>query len=118
MREKSITAVPVVDNAGILTGIIFAIEKKNRVYPKLGVPVVIMAGGKGTRLKPYTEVLPKPLIPIGDRTITEHIMDRFEQYGCSHFDLIVNYKKNFIMSYFRDNEKTRDIAFVEEISAC
>ena len=114
MRKMSITAVPVVDDGKMLLDLVFAVEKRSIVYPTLKVPVVIMAGGKGTRLKPYTEVLPKPLIPVGDRTITEHIMDRFERYGCTHFDMIVNHKKNFIMSYFRDHERKRDITFVEE----
>src|SRR5699024_5031742 len=81
---------------------------------KLNVPVVIMAGGKGTRLYPYTQILPKPLIPIGDKTITEVIMDYFEAYGCKHFDMIVNYKKNFIKSFFIDNETKRDVSFIEE----
>lgn len=73
-----------------------------------------MAGGKGTRLHPYTQILPKPLIPIGNQTITEHIMERFEQYQCSHFDMIINYKKNFIRSYFQDNEIKRNVDFIEE----
>ena len=75
---------------------------------------VIMAGGKGARLYPYTQILPKPLIPIGEKTITEHIMDRFSEYGCTHFDMIINYKKNFIKSYFLDNEISRDVVFIEE----
>ena len=52
-----------------------------------------MAGGKGTRLTPYTQILPKPLIPIGEKTITEHIMDHFEQFGCKEFRMIGNGKK-------------------------
>lgn len=114
MRDRGITALPVVDREKKLIDIIFLDNKKEVVYPSLQVPVVIMAGGKGTRLRPFTEVLPKPLIPIGDRTITEHIMDRFERYGCGHFDLIINHKKNFIRSYFGEHEKKRDIDFVEE----
>ena len=114
MRAEGITALPVIDSDGKLIDIIFPDKKRDESYPVLRVPVVIMAGGKGTRLKPYTQVLPKPLIPIGDRTITEHIMDRFERYGCTHFDMIVNYKKNFIKAYFHDQEKKREIDFIEE----
>jgi NDP-sugar pyrophosphorylase family protein len=80
----------------------------------MNVPVVIMAGGKGTRLYPYTQILPKPLIPIGEKTITELIMDHFEAFGCKHFDMIVNYKKNFIKSFFIDNEQKRNVDFIEE----
>ena len=73
-----------------------------------------MAGGKGTRLYPYTQILPKPLIPIGDKTITEHIMDRFIEHGCDKFTMIVNYKKHFIRSYFIENEEQRNIEFINE----
>ncbi len=66
----------------------------------LNLPVVIMAGGKGTRLKPITNVLPKPLIPIGDKTILEHILDKFLEVGCSNFLMSVNYKAEMIIHYF------------------
>lgn len=46
------------------------------------VPLVIMAGGKGTRLYPFTKILPKALIPIGDYTISERIINQFTKYGC------------------------------------
>ena len=55
--------------------------------------VVIMAGGKGTRLDPFTKILPKPLIPLGNKPIIEHIMDHFYKNGFSRFILILNYKK-------------------------
>ena len=113
MREKCITALPLVNEDGILVDIEF-LSKKTRARAPIGIPVVIMAGGKGSRLKPYTEILPKPLIPIGNRTITEHIIARFQEYACMHFDMIINYKKNFIKSYFQDNEIPYDISFVEE----
>lgn len=114
MSHYSITTLPVVDDEMRLLDIKFANKKESIPRELIDVPVVIMAGGKGTRLQPYTQILPKPLIPIGEQTITEHIMEHFEKYGCKHFDLIVNYKKNFIKSYFRDSEVKRDISFVEE----
>ena len=115
MKEKSITALPVVNSDGVVTDIRFRHESSvDRIHEKIGIPVVMMAGGKGTRLKPFTEVLPKPLIPIGEKTITEHIIDRFSEYDCKHFNIIVNYKKNFIKSYFQDNEKEYDITFIDE----
>lgn len=67
---------------------------------KIKLPVVIMAGGKGTRLKPITNVLPKPLIPIGEKTIVEHIMERFIDVGCNEFIFSVNYKSELIEYYF------------------
>ncbi|MCR4657341.1 MAG: NTP transferase domain-containing protein [Lachnospiraceae bacterium] len=113
MREKAINALPIVDENGSILDIRF-LSKRFVIKKKLTLPVVIMAGGKGTRLKPFTEILPKPLIPIGNKTITEHIISRFKEYGCEHFDMIINYKKNFIKSYFQDNDNPYDICFIEE----
>ena len=78
------------------------------------VPLVIMAGGKGTRLYPYTKILPKPLIPIGDVTITERIIGTFEKYGCNQVYMILNHKANMIKAYMSELEKKYSIDFVEE----
>ncbi len=114
MKKNGITALPIVDEDGDLVRIEFLNKKIEKSMKTLGVPVAVMAGGKGTRLKPYTQVLPKPLIPIGEKTIMEHIMDRFENYGCNHFDIIVNYKKNLIKAFFMDAESKRDVTFFDE----
>lgn len=114
MIKHSVTAVPIVNKYMKLISIRFLYHSKPILVEDLNIPVVIMAGGKGTRLYPYTQVLPKPLIPIGEKTITEIIMDHFEAFGCRHFDMIVNYKKNFIKSFFFDNEMQRDVEFIEE----
>lgn len=66
----------------------------------INLPVVIMAGGQGSRLKPITNVLPKPLIPIGEKTIVEHIIDRFVEVGCNEFLFSVNFKSELIEYYF------------------
>lgn len=114
MEDKKIRSLPIVDFENKIIKIYFNDDKVAEKKEKLNIPVVIMAGGKGTRLYPYTQILPKPLIPIGDKTITEHIMDRFIEYGCNSFTMIINYKKNFIKSYFEDNENSRKIYFEEE----
>lgn len=118
MIRRSITALPVVDHDNRIMDILFlrypdeadAEEAKDG----LDVPVIIMAGGKGQRLKPFTDILPKPLIPLGEKTITERIIMRFQKYGCNRFYMIINYKKNFIKAYFADNEMNYNIQFVEE----
>jgi NDP-sugar pyrophosphorylase family protein len=66
----------------------------------INLPVVIMAGGLGTRLKPLTNILPKPLLPYGNSTILESIIQRFAKYGCRDFFLSVNYKADLIQYYF------------------
>lgn len=114
MKMNYITALPIVNKNLRILSIRFLYDNQTLRNTKLNVPVVIMAGGKGTRLYPYTQILPKPLIPIGEKTITELIMDHFEAFGCTRFDMIVNYKKNFIKSFFIDNEHKREVDFIEE----
>lgn len=81
---------------------------------KIDLPVVIMAGGKGTRLKPITNVIPKPLIPVGDKTILEVIMDQFEGIGCHKFYMSVNYKADMMKFYLSQIEHKYDIEFFME----
>ena len=116
MEKYYITAVPIVNEHKEVIDIYFWREEycNHGERKNLHIPLVIMAGGKGTRLKPYTDILPKPLIPVGEKTITEHIMDRFSKYGCDDVTMIVNYKKDFIKAYFKDNEINRKITFIEE----
>lgn len=118
MTKSSITALPVVTAKGNVIDIIFREQvqeitmEKNMTLKE--VPVVIMAGGKGTRLYPYTKVLPKPLIPIGDIPIMERIMNRFQNFGVRNFYATVNYRKNMIKSYFSEVNESYEITYVEE----
>lgn len=81
---------------------------------KINLPVVIMAGGKGTRLQPLTNVIPKPLIPIGERTILETIMDQFESIGCTDFYMSVNYKYDILKFYLNQLVHKYNISFFKE----
>lgn len=112
-NKKDFIAIPVVDKQGNLLDIFLGSNCKKHLVD-LGVPVVINAGGKGTRLEPYTKILPKPLIPIGEKPIIEHIMARFKEYGCKQFHIIVNYKKELIKAFFADNEEHYDISWYNE----
>ncbi len=118
MQSAKITALPVLTSKGILSDIIFRgdIESVSDELPAelMDVPVIIMAGGKGTRLYPYTKILPKPLIPIGDIPIMERIIDKFRDVGVQKFYATVNYRKSMIKSYFNDQVKDYDICYVEE----
>lgn len=115
MKEHSIEAVPIVDEKLHIENIFFWAQKEEeRARSQIGLPVVMMAGGKGTRLYPYTKILPKPLIPIGDIPIAEHIMNRFREYGCRRFYLIINHKKNMIKAYFNEIERDYEINYIEE----
>jgi dTDP-glucose pyrophosphorylase len=111
----SLNAIPGIDQNGKLVTIFFRDKTIVSSPPKIGASVVIMAGGKGTRLYPYTRVLPKPLIPIGDLPITEHIINRFIQFGCNIFTMIINHKKEMIKAYFYENKLSgASVDFCEE----
>ena len=115
MGEKGLTALPVVDDQKrILKIYVKELEENESVPVKLGVPVVIMAGGLGTRLYPYTKILPKPLIPVSDKPISERIIESFKKAGCEEFHMIVNYKKNMIKAYFNDNDCGDHVYFWDE----
>ena len=65
--------------------------------------VVILCGGKGTRLSEYTEEIPKPLVEVGDKPILHHLMDAYARHGHKEFILCLGYKGNKIEEYFKDN---------------
>lgn len=118
MRSIRAEAMPIIDNEGNLLDIWFWNEvfndKEPDPRPLINLPVVIMAGGKGTRLKPITNVIPKPLVPIGDKTILEVIMDQFESIGCRKFYMSVNYKADMMKYYLSQLEHKYDINFFME----
>ena len=89
-------------------------ENQEPEKKQINLPVVIMAGGKGTRLKPITNVIPKPLVPVGDKTILEVIMDQFEGIGCHKFYMSVNYKADMMKYYLSQLDHKYDIEFFME----
>lgn len=118
MKKHFIKAVPILDMEKKIVDVLFAgddIEVKETKGGSLkNTTVIIMAGGKGTRLYPYTKILPKPLIPIGDVPILERIINKFCEYGISCYYLTVNYKKGMIKSYFADLDPAYKVCYVEE----
>lgn len=118
MKNAKITALPVITSKGIVSDIIFRDDIDNIEENSCGklndVSVVIMAGGRGTRLYPYTKILPKPLIPIGDIPIMERIISKFRDANVKVFYATVNYRKGMIKSYFNDMTKDYTINYVEE----
>lgn len=119
MHKENITALPLLNKDKTIADIVLLSRDKYTKADKINslltsVPVVIMAGGKGTRLYPYTKILPKPLIPIGEIPIVERIIDCYVKYGISKFYMTVNYKKEMIRSYFSDLISNYTISYVEE----
>lgn len=109
VRDHKTEFMPIVDDEGILVDVIFWEDLfKTEIHHRtedFNLPVVIMAGGQGTRLRPLTNVLPKPLIPIGEQTMMEDIMDRFVECGCQNFYVSVNYMADFMRHYFDNFSK-------------
>ncbi|MBN2483041.1 MAG: NTP transferase domain-containing protein [Candidatus Omnitrophica bacterium] len=120
LLTHKIQLLPLIDSQNRVVDFITwnQVFKKERISPaaekKLEIPVVIMAGGKGTRLDPFTRILPKPLIPIGDRPVIEVIIDEFRKQGVRKFYLILNYKAEMIESYFAHIDKDYEIEYVKE----
>lgn len=109
VRQRKNEFMPIVDDNGNLVDVVFWDDlfhtRVGRRTEDFNLPVVIMAGGQGTRLRPLTNVLPKPLIPIGEQTMMEDIMDRFVECGCKDFFVSVNYMADFIRHYFENFSK-------------
>ncbi len=114
LYRHNIEGLPIVDDEGHVIDTVFWSENHYKKHAELNTPVVMMAGGKGTRLYPYTRILPKPLIPVGEKPIAELIMDSFADYGIDRMIMIVNHKKNMIKSYFGEAERPYHIDFVDE----
>lgn len=104
MSRLRAECMPVLDKDGNLIEVYYWKDlfgtSNNKTLQDINLPVVIMAGGKGSRLAPLTNVYPKPLIPIGEKTIVETIMDKFVDHGCHDFYMSVNYKADTIKNYF------------------
>ncbi len=113
-HSKNLVSIPIVDKdktiVAVYNGEIGAAVDK----PSLNVPIIINAGGKGTRLDPFTRVLPKPLIPVGDFPIIELIMKEYQSYNCNDFHIIVNYKKELLKAFFSENENCYNITWYDE----
>lgn len=117
MISKVIECLPVIDTKGRITSIIRWIDIFEDKFQKdrtVDVPVVIMAGGEGVRLSPFTKVLPKPLIPVGEQPIVRKIIEKFRKYGCREFFLTLNYKADIIKAYFSNFEHKREVHFIYE----
>jgi len=118
MFRENIDCMPILNNVGEIIDVLFWADvfqkSADDAREKIDLPVVIMAGGKGTRLRPITNVIPKPLVPVGDKTILEVIMDQFEGIGCHKFYMSVNYKADMMKYYLSQLDHKYDIEFFME----
>lgn len=118
MRRLRAEVMPILNDKGELIDVWFWDDCFNSSEPdtreKIDLPVVIMAGGKGTRLQPITNVIPKPLVPVGNKTILEVILDQFERIGCHKFYMSINYKADMMKYYLGQLDHKYDIEFFME----
>lgn len=117
MLARKIECLPVLDEQNKVISALWWDEFFDYGQEKTGkfdAPVVIMAGGRGSRLMPLTQVIPKPLIPMGESTVLEKILGRFSDYGCHEFYLTIHYKFNLIKAYFNDSPSKYNINYLVE----
>lgn len=96
-RAQQIYFIPELDNEGHLVRICNLIRHCN-ILP---IDAVLMAGGKGERLRPLTEKTPKPLLPVGGKAIIDHNIDRLISYGVQHISVTVNYLGEQLEEHFK-----------------
>ena len=114
LREKFFTIFPVVDAQMKIINVVNFRHQKSY----LPVDALIMAGGRGERLKPLTDNTPKPLLKVGDKPIIEHNIDRLNTYGIDDIWISVRYLGNQLVDYFKDgSEKALRINYVWEENA-
>ena len=110
-RLADIKLLPLLDSKGKIIRIL-DLSKTKTILP---VAALIMAGGKGERLKPFTDTVPKPMLKIGNKPILEHNIDRLISFGISEIYISVKYLKDQIMDFFGDgSSKGVSIKYLEE----
>ena len=110
--------IPVLDNKKLigLVNVEDFLPKGRKRYCKEDciVPLVVMAGGQGTRLAPFTHILPKPLMPLGDKPVIEHILSEFSSFGIRDVIISVNHKARIIKAYFEEAIEPYTVRFITE----
>ena len=120
MKREWLHSVPCLSEQGQILDILFwhdFFEDNPHLAQKTqtqSTPVVIMAGGEGSRLDPFTKILPKALIPIGEEPIIQKIMGGFYKQGFHKFTLTLNHKKEIIKTFFKENPLPYQVEWTEE----
>ena len=117
-HKQNLNLLPILDKNRIVVDYlswdnVFASRKKITRLDK--VPIVVMAGGKGDRLIPFTKVLPKPLIPVNEKPVIEHIIEKFTSFGAKKFYITTNYKSRILKSFFKELQPSYSVKFFDEI---
>lgn len=119
MENREFDFVPIIDKFKKIKKIvfwedIFPLKVKETEFLKKDLKCVIMAGGLGTRLEPFTKILPKPLIPVKNKTLIEYVINYFCKNKINKFLISTNYKSEIIKSYFSEIKKDYTLKFFKE----
>ena len=113
--KENYNVVPVLENNKVIDYFNFAkLFEDKKINKKIPLPLVIMAGGKGTRLRPYSNILPKPLFPVNNKTIIEIIINKFLDYRINKIIITLNYRSSIIKSFFKELNLKHKIEFITE----
>lgn len=117
--KKKVDIIPIVDNSKKVVDLIFFTDlfkggKINTNSKNSSKTVVVMAGGKGTRMEPFTNVLPKPLVPINEKPVIDHIIEKFNKNKFNDFYITLNYKSKILKAYFREKKPKFKLSFIDE----
>tara|TARA_Y100001968_G_C19443798_1_gene764111 strand:+ start:359 stop:1423 length:1065 start_codon:yes stop_codon:yes gene_type:complete len=116
-KQKSILGLPIVDNNNTVIDYFSYYKDNMQTQPSskpINLPVIIMGGGKGTRMKPISDVFPKPLIPLNGKPMINHVIDYFSHYNIKNYYLTLNYKSELMIAYFESLTKDYKIDFAIE----
>ena len=103
MRASRLRHIPLVDAKGRVKEL--ALLRELALEDELPVTAVVMAGGLGTRLRPLTEKTPKPMLPVGDRPVMEHVLEQLQKVGISQVSITTHYKAEAIVEHFGDGRR-------------
>jgi dTDP-glucose pyrophosphorylase len=113
MNETSVRHIPLVDEEGAVRDVAFLSELVKEY--ELPLRAVVMAGGYGSRLRPLTEEVPKPMLPVGDKPLLQHIVEQLKQAGIRQVNVATHYKGDVISDHFKNGEAFGvDIRYVKE----
>lgn len=110
LRKRNILFVPILDTQRHIVGV-FNLMKYKNILP---IDAVLMAGGKGERLRPLTEHTPKPLLPVGDKAIIDYNIDNLAYYGVKNISVTVNYLKEQLEAHFAEERNGIQVQCVRE----
>lgn len=110
LRKLNILFIPILDGQQHIVGVCNLMKYKNL----LPMDAVLMAGGKGERLRPLTERTPKPLLPVGDKAIIDYNIDNLAYYGVKNISVTVNYLKEQLEEHFAEERNGIQVRCVRE----